>query len=135
MAQELENVWLLPKYRLINLSEFSCQSKSNCWIFPVKTQMQINLFDFTCLKHKIDLCIVWFNLWYKMNFQWICVLTREINLVNICRLLIIFFSKSNLLSDTKSRKLILIFVLTGKIKELICIWVLTGKSLAKRIQI
>ena len=29
LAQELENVWLLPKHRLINLFEFSCQSKNS----------------------------------------------------------------------------------------------------------
>ena len=94
-AQELENVWLfLPKHRLINLFEFSCQSKNSNLItgfflskhrgklinliLPVKTQ---------------NWPLVWFYQWYKMNFKWICVLTREINLVNICRLLFfIFFS-------------------------------------------
>ena len=111
LAQELENVRLLPMHWLINLFEFSNQSKNSnlfagffllkyrCkWIYLILSVNTQNWF------------IVWFNQWCQkfsnIFFEFLFwLLTREINLVNIYRLLF----KSNLLSDMKSRTLILCF--------------------------
>ena len=96
LAQELENVRLLPMHWLINLFEFSNQSKNSnlfagffllkyrCkWIYLILSVNTQNWFT------------VWFNQWYQWIFNeffiWICILGREINLVNICRSLFIFF--------------------------------------------
>ena len=127
MAQELENVWLLPKHRLINLFEFSCQSKnSNLIAGFFLSKHRCKLTNLILPIKAQNWLIVWFYQWYKMNFQLICVLTREINLVNIYRLLIIFFQICFL--TVKIQKIELKFLIWRvKSNEFICICVLTGK--------
>ena len=62
----------------------------------------------------------WFEflLWHKNSnkFIWICVLTKEINLINIYRLLITFFQINLLFWQEKSRNWVEFCVLTDKIK-------------------
>ena len=72
----------------------------------------------------------WFEflLWHENSnrFIWICVLTKEINLINIYRLLIIFFQICFL--TVKIQKIELKFLIWQvKSNEFICICVLTGK--------
>ena len=61
LAQELENVWL---FRHCTSEQ---KFKSIFWIFPVKTKMQMNLFDFTCQDTKFKSTLS------KHKFKSICL--------------------------------------------------------------
>ena len=79
LARELENVWLIRQCTCLNFTQaptdkfvwvFKSKQKFKyiCWIFPVKTQMQMNLFNFTCQNTKLE-SIFWI-LYQKVNLIW-----------------------------------------------------------------
>ena len=137
LAQELENVWLFrhctcptftqaPTDKFVWVFTSKQKFKSICWIFPVKTQMEMNLFYFTCQNTKL---IYSDTNEFSNKFFWICILTREINLVNIYRLLFIFFQiKFAFWQEKQVQKIDLNFVFWQvKTNKFICIFVLTAK--------
>ena len=108
--------------------------KSICWIFPVKTQMQINLFDFTCQKHKIDLLcnLISDAKWVLNEF----VFWQEKSIWSTFAGYFSYFFQIKFTFWHEIQKIDFNFVFWQvKSNELICICVLIGKSLATRIQI
>ena len=80
--------------------------KSICWIFPVKTQMQINLFDFTCQNTKLTYSVIFSVI--QNEFSMNLGLDKRNQSGQHLQVTFYIFFKSKFLSDMKSIKLILI---------------------------
>ena len=74
LAQELENVWL---FRHCTSEQ---KFKSIFWIFPVKTKMQMNLFDFTCQDTKFKSTLSKSKFGKPLNIDHIVFLCQNTNL-------------------------------------------------------